>query len=84
MTEKSGRNTTLLEGAEERRDSLPGKGTASLEVSGSLVLVAHTCNPSYSGGRDQEDHSSKPAIGSQDPIFKKPFHKKGLVKWLKM
>jgi hypothetical protein len=23
--------------------------------------VAHTCNPSYSGGRDQEDHSSKPA-----------------------
>jgi hypothetical protein len=25
------------------------------------VLVAHTCNPSYSGGRDQEDHSLKPA-----------------------
>jgi hypothetical protein len=23
--------------------------------------VAHTCNPSYSGGRDQEDRSSKPA-----------------------
>jgi hypothetical protein len=22
---------------------------------------AHACNPSYSGGRDQEDHSSKPA-----------------------
>jgi hypothetical protein len=22
----------------------------------SWVLVAHTCNPSYSGGRDQEDH----------------------------
>jgi hypothetical protein len=21
--------------------------------------VAHSCNPSYSGGRDQEDHSSK-------------------------
>jgi hypothetical protein len=21
----------------------------------SLVLVAHTCNPSYSGGSDQED-----------------------------
>jgi hypothetical protein len=21
--------------------------------------MAHTCNPSYSGGRDQEDHSSK-------------------------
>jgi hypothetical protein len=26
------------------------------------VLVAHTCNPSYSGGRDQEDHNSKPAL----------------------
>jgi hypothetical protein len=24
------------------------------------VLVAHTCNPSYSGGRDQEDHDLKP------------------------
>jgi hypothetical protein len=23
--------------------------------------VAHACNPSYSGGRDQEVHSSKPA-----------------------
>jgi hypothetical protein len=25
--------------------------------------VAHTYNPSYSGGRDQEDHGSKPALG---------------------
>jgi hypothetical protein len=24
------------------------------------VPEAHTCNPSYSGDRDQEDHSSKP------------------------
>jgi hypothetical protein len=24
-------------------------------------MVAHACNPSYSGGRDQEDHGSKPA-----------------------
>jgi hypothetical protein len=23
-------------------------------------LVAHVCNPNYSGGRDQEDHGSKP------------------------
>jgi hypothetical protein len=22
------------------------------------ALVAHVCNPSYSGGRDQEDHGS--------------------------
>jgi hypothetical protein len=27
--------------------------------------VAHTCNPSYSGGSDQEDRSSN---SSQDPI----------------
>jgi hypothetical protein len=35
--------------------------------------VAHTCNPSYSGGRDQEDCSLKPAWAnsSQDPISKK-------------
>jgi hypothetical protein len=40
--------------------------------------VAHTCNPSYSGGRDQEDQSSKPtqANSLQDPILKKTHHKK--------
>jgi hypothetical protein len=27
----------------------------------SQVLVAHACNPSYSGGRDQGDCGSKPA-----------------------
>jgi hypothetical protein len=27
----------------------------------SWALVAHTYNPSYSGGRDQEDRGSKPA-----------------------
>jgi hypothetical protein len=25
--------------------------------------VAHACNPSYSGGRDQEDQGLKPALG---------------------
>jgi hypothetical protein len=31
---------------------------------------AHTCNPSYQGGGDQEDHGSRPAWAksSQDPI----------------
>jgi hypothetical protein len=24
--------------------------------------MAHTCSPSYSGGRDQEDSDSKPAL----------------------
>jgi hypothetical protein len=28
----------------------------------SRVLVAHTCNPSYSGGRDQKDQGSRPAL----------------------
>jgi hypothetical protein len=47
------------------------------------VLEAHTCNPSYSGGRDQKDHVSKPALASssQDtrPHLKKSHHKIGLV-----
>jgi hypothetical protein len=29
-------------------------------LSRSQVPVAHTCNPNYSGGRDQEDHGSNP------------------------
>jgi hypothetical protein len=41
-----------------------------------------TCYPSYSRGRDKEDHGSKPTQASQDPILKK--HKKGLVEWLKV
>jgi hypothetical protein len=38
----------------------------------SQALVAHTCNPSYSGGGDQEDHGSKPALVNslQVPITK--------------
>jgi hypothetical protein len=44
----------------------------------SQVPVAHACNPSYSGDRDQEDHGLKPAQAnsSQDPISKKPITKK--------
>jgi hypothetical protein len=36
------------------------------------ALVAHAYNPSYSGSRDQEDRSSKPAWAksSEDPISK--------------
>jgi hypothetical protein len=35
--------------------------------------MAHTYNPSYSGGKDQEDHSWKPAQANhlRDPISKK-------------
>jgi hypothetical protein len=49
--------------------------------------VAHTCNPSYTGSRGQEDHGSKPAQAnsSQDPISKKnPSQKIRLVEWLKV
>jgi hypothetical protein len=34
------------------------------------MLVAHTCKPSYSGGRDQEDPCSKPAL---DKWFPRPY-----------
>jgi hypothetical protein len=42
------------------------------------VLVAHTRNPSYSGGRDQVDHSSKPdqANSSTELYLKKKKKKK--------
>jgi hypothetical protein len=48
--------------------------------------VTHACNPNYSGGRNQEDCSSKPvwANSSQDPISKRPITKKRLVEWLKV
>jgi hypothetical protein len=41
--------------------------------------VAHSCNPSCSRGRDQEDLSSKlaGANGMQDPTSKKTITKKG-------
>jgi hypothetical protein len=47
----------------------------------SLRLEAHANNTSYSGGRDQEDRSSKPAQTNsfQALISKKHITKKGLV-----
>jgi hypothetical protein len=47
----------------------------------SWAPVAHACNPSYSGGRDQEDWSSKPASANSSliPYLKKAVHKIGLV-----
>jgi hypothetical protein len=49
----------------------------------SRTPVAHTCNPSYSGGRDQEDRVSKPTW-SVRPYLEKPLREKGLVEWLKV
>jgi hypothetical protein len=42
------------------------------------VSVVHACNPSYSGGRDQEDRDLKPAQAnsSWDPIKKKKSQKR--------
>jgi hypothetical protein len=50
------------------------------------VSVAHACNPSYSGGRDRENSSSKPALANSFMrlYLEKTHHKKGLVEWLKM
>jgi hypothetical protein len=53
---------------------------------GGQAPVVHAYNPSYSGGRDQEDHSLKPAQAnsSMRPYFEKPFTKIGPVEWLKV
>jgi hypothetical protein len=50
------------------------------------VPVTHTCNPSYSGGRDQDNCGLKPsqANSSMRPYLEKPFTKIGLVEWLKV
>jgi hypothetical protein len=50
------------------------------------ALVAHTCNPSYSGGRDQEDHSLKPSQANNlwDAISKNSSQKIGVAEWLKV
>jgi hypothetical protein len=52
----------------------------------SWAPVAHACNPSYSGGRDQENRDSKPAWANSSPdlISKIPNTKIGLVEWLKI
>jgi hypothetical protein len=44
------------------------------------VLVTHACNPSSSGGREQEDQGSKPGRS----YLEKTHHIKGLVEWIKV
>jgi hypothetical protein len=43
---------------------------------GGSAVVVHTCNPSYSGGMDQKDHSSKPVNSSPNPILKNSSQKR--------
>jgi hypothetical protein len=52
----------------------------------SWVLVAHTCNPSYPGGRDQEKLQFEASLGKEFErhYLEKSHHKKGLVEWLKV
>jgi hypothetical protein len=61
-----------------------------------LVVQAHACNPSYSGGRDQEDGDSKPVQANLEKShkraggmaqgvgyeFKPQYHKKKKKKFL--
>jgi hypothetical protein len=49
------------------------------------VPVSDACNPSYSGGRDQEDHGLKPALGKNfvRSNLENTKHKKVLAGWLK-
>jgi hypothetical protein len=60
---------------------LPDVHFVILRNSPGQAPVAHACNPSYSGGRDQKNGGSKPAQGnsSPDPSLKKLITKKGLV-----
>jgi hypothetical protein len=48
-------------------------GGVNIKKKGAACWGTGACNPSYSGGRDQEDHGSKLAQENsfQDPISKK-------------
>jgi hypothetical protein len=53
----------------------------------SFEQVAHTYNPSYLQGRDQEDQGFRPAVPDKQfmrPNLKNTHHKKGLLEWLKV
>jgi hypothetical protein len=52
--------------------SCPSLSRLYLKVRSSQALVAQACNPSYRGGWDGEDHSSRSAQANslQDPISK--------------
>jgi hypothetical protein len=68
----------------QKRTLIKKKETKKKKIN-SWASMAHTCNPSNSGSRDQEDLSSKP-LGKQfaRPYLKKAYHKIGLVEWLKV
>jgi hypothetical protein len=47
----------------QKCDSLKGTSVVIKKSHLGQVSVTHACNPSYSGGRDQEDRGSKPVPG---------------------
>jgi hypothetical protein len=65
----------VLTEAAQKCDVRPGgaarnaNGSQTLRIASSIqrasnrAPVAHTCNPSYTGGGDQEDLDLKPALG---------------------
>jgi hypothetical protein len=61
------------------------QGNKQIKAELDQAPVTYACNPRDSGGRDQEDHDSKPtqANSSWDPISKNPSQKKRLMEWLK-
>jgi hypothetical protein len=70
---------SAMVGSMKQEDCGPGQPVQKVRLylknkQRSQALVAHAYNPSYSGGRDQEDCGSKPSQASslQDPILKKP------------
>jgi hypothetical protein len=51
-----------------------------------VSVASYTYNSSCTGGKDQEDHSLKPAPSKEfvrPHLKKKTHHKKGLAEWLK-
>jgi hypothetical protein len=76
-------STTCCKNMKEGDVTLQGRSesqaTSSRKGTDSWALLAHACNPSYSGGRDQEDWGSKPVpVNSlRHPVLKKNItHKK--------
>jgi hypothetical protein len=55
-----------------------GELVCDLNIIRKWMLVAHACNTSYSGGRDQEDRGSKPARANSltDSVLGIPITKK--------
>jgi hypothetical protein len=46
--------------------------------------MAHACNPSYSGGREQEDYVwGQPVQIVQETLSQNTQYTKGLMEWLK-